>query len=314
MAAPKETSTEGPSLAVAVLSKVQPTTDLIPWSSLLKFLVTVVVILVAAAAYIHYFGDQTQLKYMLVFAIGGLLGVTEILGRYTDSPVSAMKSAGAVIYVLVNAAASCIALFLILKLAPDTVTNEISQVLLAGIGAMAFLRSAIFKVKVADEDVPIGPAIILDVLLKFADAQVDRGRAQDRAERIADVIQALPLAHAGVDLPRLCFALMQNLPLDIRQRLLDDITLIVTDTKRSEPVKVMEIGLVLWSRVGIGTLTGAVMLLRKQLLAIVKSGAEGPPPAAPTILPPPPPSGSSQDLVPEIERQLAQDRAAATSS
>ena len=96
---------------------------------------------------------------------------------------------------------------------------------------MTFLRSALFKARVAEQDVAVGPAIILDTLLKFADAQVDRGRAVDRASRIASVIGSLPIAEAGTDLPRLCFALMQNLPVDIRQRLLGpvDIQGIPTD-------------------------------------------------------------------------------------
>jgi hypothetical protein len=218
-----------------------------------------------------------------------------------------LNSPGAFFYVLVNASSSALALFLLTRLAPD-ITNPITQVLLAGLGAMAFLRSSVFKAKVGNEEVAIGPAIILDTLLKFADAQVDRGRAIDRASRIATIVQLLPLTQAGTDLPRLCFALMQNLPAEVRQRVLDDITLIVTDTKRSEPVKAMEIGLVLWSRVGIGTLTGAVDLLRKNApipTAVVMT-------AAPTItIVPPPPQGKPQDLLPDIQKQLAQDRKAA---
>jgi hypothetical protein len=172
---------------------------------------------------------------------------------------------------------------------------------------MTFLRSALFKAKVAEQDVAVGPAIILDTLLKFADAQVDRGRAVDRASRIANVIGLLPIDQAGTDLPRLCFALMQNLPIDIRQRLLDDITLVVTDAKRSEPVKVMEIGLVLWNRVGIGTHTGAVELLRKSPAAGVAIGAAG---AAGKDIVPPPPRGKPEDLMPGIAEQLAKDREA----
>jgi hypothetical protein len=191
-------------------------------------------------------------------------------------------------------------------LAPD-IKEEIYQILLAGLGAMAFLRSALFKARVAEQDVAVGPAIILDTLLKFADAQVDRGRAVDRASRIASVVASLPVTQAGADLPRLCFALMQNLPIDIRQRLLDDITLVVTDAKRSESVKVMEIGLVLWNRVGIGTLTGAVALLRNMPAAVEAIAATG---ASGKDIVPPPPRGKPEDLLPAIEMQFAKDREA----
>jgi hypothetical protein len=289
-------------------SAVKRLTDQIPWSSLIKAVAVIAAIAGAVAFYLWYYGNETQSKYVFVLIIGGLLGMTEILGRYTDSPIAAMKSPGAAIYILVNAVASVVALYLLVALAPDIVTNPISQVLLAGVGAMAFLRSSVFKAKVANEDVAIGPAIILDTLLKFADAQVDRGRAEQRAERIAEVVQSLPLTQAGVDLPRLGFALMQNLALDVRQRTLDDITIIVTDTKRSETVKVMEVGLVLWSRVGLGTLNGAVTLLKNSSFTAV--GTSGAATTAAQAIVPPPPQGSPQDLLPEIRQQLAQDRQA----
>jgi len=290
-------------------SAIKKLSDQIRWSSLIRGFIVLIVAATGVTLYLKYLGNETQIKYVFVFIIGGLLGLTEILGRYTDSPIAAIKSPGAGIYVLVNALASSVALYLLVNLAPDAVKNPISQVLLAGVGAMAFLRSSVFKAKVGNEEVSIGPAIILDTLLKFADAQVDRGRAEERAERIAEVIQSLPLVQAGADLPRLCFALMQNLAVDVRQRLLDDITIIVTDTKRSEPVKVMEIGLMLWSRVGIDTLTGAVTLLKKSSLAVVTLGTAIPG----HVIVPPTPQGSPQDLLPEIREQLAKDREAASS-
>jgi hypothetical protein len=278
--------------------------DQVSWEVGLKLSVIVAVAMAIVWLYFSRSGDGNTLIYALVFVLGGLLGLTEILGRYLESPASALKSSGALLYVLVNASASALALFLLARLAPE-ITNPITQVLLSVLGAMAFLRSSVFRAKVGEEDVAIGPAIILDTLMKFADTQVERVRAIDRASSIASVIQSLPLAQAGTDLPRLCFALRQNLPAEIRQNVLDDITLIVTDTRRSESVKAMEIGLVLWGSVGIGTLTGAVDLLKRNApipVAVVTSGAP-----AITIVPPRP-QGNPQDLVAEIQRQLAQDR------
>jgi hypothetical protein len=288
--------------------------DQLSWSGLSKVLVVGGAL---AVIVIWYFGfavgePKDNLKYFAVILLGGLVGLAEIMGRYTDSPIAALKSPGASFYILLNAAASCLALYLLLALAPDTVPHPVSQVLLAGLGAMAFLRSSIFKVKVQDEEVAVGPAILLDTMLKFADAQVDRDRAVDRASRIANVVKSLPLTQASSDLPRLCFALMQNLQVDVRQRLLDDITLVVTDTKRSEPVKVLEIGLVLWRIVGIGTLTGAVELIRQMNSQVpqITGPAAAAAPAATDIVPPPT-HGSPQDLLSEIQRQLTEDREAA---
>ena len=285
--------------------------DQLSWAGIVKVVVVVVLLGAAIVGFLEYIGDPNAAEYVAVFVLGGLLGLTEIIGRYTDSPTAALKSPGAFFYILLNALASCLALFLLLKLAPHAIENPISQVLVAGLGAMAFLRSSIFKVKVQDEEVAVGPAIVLDTLLKFADAQVDRGRAVDRASRIASVVKEFTLAQAGADLPRLCFALMQNLPIDVRQRLLDDITLVVTDTKRSESVKVLEIGLGLWGRVGIGTLIGAGGLIRQMGPAPAGPAAAVPHPADAIV--PPPTQGSPQDLIQEIQQQLAKDRQAAGS-
>lgn len=278
--------------------------DHVSLETILKIAVIVALFVAMIWLYITRASDGDTHLYVLVFALGGLLGLTEILSRYTDSPTAAFMSTGAFFYVLLNACASTLGLFLLSKLAPE-ITNPITQVLLAWLGAMALLRSSVFKAKVANEEVAIGPAIILDTLLKFADAQVERGRAIERASRVSNVIQSLPLAQAGTDLPRLCFALMQDLPAETRQRILDDITIIVTDTKRSEPMKAMEIGLVLWSRVGIGTLTGAVDLLRTNAHIPVASMTSG---SSSVALVPPPPQGKPQDLVPDVQRTLAQDR------
>ena len=128
-------------------AELRQLTDQIPWSSVIKGAVRIVIVAVLVAVYFKYFGDRGNLKYVFVFVIGGLLGLTEILGRYTDSPIAAMKSPGAAFYVFVNAFASMVALYLLLQLAPDAVTNPISQVLLAGLGAMAFLRSSFSRSK-----------------------------------------------------------------------------------------------------------------------------------------------------------------------
>jgi hypothetical protein len=278
--------------------------DQVTWAGILKVVIIIALIVGAVLVYFATVGDTNIPIYVFVFALGGLLGLTEILGRYTDAPTAALHSPGAFFYVLVNAFAAALGLFLLTRLAPN-IENPIAQVLLSGLGAMAFLRSSVFKAKVGNEDIAVGPAIILDTLLKFADVQVDRGRAIDRAARIANLLQSLSLVQAGTDLPRLCFALMPNFPADVRQRVLDDITLIVTDNTRSESVKAMEIGLVLWTRVGIGTLTGAVDLLKKNApipVAVVTAGS-------PTIsIVPSPPQGKPQDFVADIQRQLAQDR------
>ena len=113
--------------AAAAVAKRTTITDRIGWRGFLKFLISLAIVCLLGAVYFKNFGDATQLKYTVVFLIGGLLGLTEILGRYTDSPMAAIKSPGALIYVLVNAFGSVAALYLLTELAPDAVSNAVSR-------------------------------------------------------------------------------------------------------------------------------------------------------------------------------------------
>jgi hypothetical protein len=55
----------------------------------------------------------------------------------------------------------------------------------AGFGAMAVFRSKFFSFKSSDgTEVPIGPAIVLDTVLKMIDQKIDRHRATERQTRV----------------------------------------------------------------------------------------------------------------------------------
>ena len=69
--------------AAAAVAKRTTITDRIGWRGFLKFLISLAIVCLLGAVYFKNFGDATQLKYTVVFLIGGLLGLTEILGRYT---------------------------------------------------------------------------------------------------------------------------------------------------------------------------------------------------------------------------------------
>src|SRR5205807_1037822 len=59
-------------------------------------------------------------------------------------------------------------------------STRLTQVLLAGFGAMAFLRTSVFTLRVANHDVGIGPSALVQSLLRAVDSAVDRLRALNR--------------------------------------------------------------------------------------------------------------------------------------
>src|SRR4051794_7891112 len=99
---------------------------------------------------------STGTAYFIVALVGGVLGMCELLSRYRDEPWRAVVSWTALLYILINAGASLLALFLVNVWKPtfglnptiDGAKLQIIWILVAGLGAMAFFRSSIFTFRV----------------------------------------------------------------------------------------------------------------------------------------------------------------------
>src|SRR5712692_71545 len=152
-------------------------------------------------------------RYIAVFYIGALVGTGEIVSRYRDAPERALWTVSALLYILINAAAACVALYVIgvFKVAAtgDPLRIIVTQVLMAGFGAMAFFRTSLFTVRVGDQDVAIGPVAFLQVVLGATDRAVDRIRAEARAVSVTDSMEGVSFDRAWTALPAFCFTLMQ---------------------------------------------------------------------------------------------------------
>ncbi|MDJ0643780.1 MAG: hypothetical protein QNJ15_13280 [Erythrobacter sp.] len=214
------------------------------------------------------------IEYLAVALIGGILGSCELLSRYRDEPVKAVLNLAAVCYILVNVVASILALYLIkvfdvdFGLSADEGTKEqVLRVLLAGLAAMAFFRTSLFTARVADQDVPLGPGYVLQVLLNVTDRAVDRGRAKPRAEEIAEIMRDVDFAKARTALPPLCFGLMQNVSPEEQSSVADQVNLIPMPEKgESGQLQSVLLGLLLLGLVGKDVLKAAIAALQGELV------------------------------------------------
>jgi hypothetical protein len=143
--------------------------------------------------------------YVVAGGLGGLLAVAELLSRYRDHPRRVATRAAAWVYIAVNVAASVAALYLAVRFGWDFGQERRSraqavQVLVAGLGAAALFRSSLFMVKVGDEDVGVGPNLVLQSLLAAADRSVDRDQAQQRLQRVGEATKDMDFdkAHAAL--------------------------------------------------------------------------------------------------------------------
>ena len=136
--------------------------------------------------------------YITVFLIGGTVGGSELVSRYRDQPARAVTTVPAVFYVSLNAFGSIGALYLIYtyreKLGfpaePAEWTSDVlvRAVLIAGFSSLVFFRTSVFKLRVGDADLAVGPSIVLDALLAAADRAVDRVMAEPRAKFVHQIM------------------------------------------------------------------------------------------------------------------------------
>jgi hypothetical protein len=206
--------------------------------------------------------------HTIVGVLGAAVGIGELVSRYRDAPVRALITWSALLYVAVNVAAAVAVLGLARAFGWDLGgTGEAArwtQVLAAGFGSMAIFRSALFTVRVADEDVSIGPSGFLQVILRAADRAVDRTRAAARTREVQGAMRGVSFEKAQASLPAFCLALMQNLTPEEQRQLADEIDRLSRQTV-PDYAKTLILGIALMNLVGEGALRGAVDALGDQI-------------------------------------------------
>jgi hypothetical protein len=210
-------------------------------------------------------GSSNLLGWIVVAVFGTLVGLGELISRYRDAPLRAIVTGSALLYMGLNAAAAIGALALILLfdvqfgIDPTQKPNQLfwTRILVAGLGAMAFFRSSLFTVRVADQDIGVGPSSFLQVMLDASDRGVDRLRAESRASEVVQAMKDISFQKAYASLPTLCLELMQNVSVQQQAVLAEDVEKLKKATF-DENSKALVLGLKLMNVVGKGVLLGAV--------------------------------------------------------
>lgn len=205
--------------------------------------------------------------YLVAALLGALVGGTELVSRYRDAPQSALFSRPAWLYILLNVAASALALWLarVYGWTFDATgpSQRWTQVFVAGIGAMALFRTSL-TVRAGDHDVAVGPGSLLQTLRDAADREVDRARAHARNIAVASLLQGVDFEKASKTLVPYCLALMQNVS-DAEQKGLIDAVETLAGGPMDNAIKGRILGLHLMKVVGPVVLTAAVEALRGEL-------------------------------------------------
>ena len=207
--------------------------------------------------------------YLIACLVGALVGAAELASRYRDRPAALMGAPGAWAYVILNAAASGVALLLIRTFDwrfGATTANSIAaiQVLVASLSALALFRSSLFTARIGGQDVGVGPSALLTTLLTVADRSVDRIRAKDRASHVTKIMTTVSFTKAQAALPAFCLALMQNVPPQEQHDLAIAVDALAA-SKMSDTQRTYALGLLLMNLVGPEVLTHAVKALNTEI-------------------------------------------------
>lgn len=213
-------------------------------------------------------------SYVLVALVGGVVGLGELLSRYRGSTGFVLRTYITYLYVGINVAASVAALILIRTFdwtfgvdgGSDAV--RVTQVLVAGFGAMAFLRSALFVVRVGDADVPVGPGAFLTGLAETADAaltrRVDINEIAIRSE-FAQLARRLSFVKAESTLPLYALALKRDVTPDDQARIAREVEQLRMAANLPDQSKVVVLGLAIMELVGPEVFALAIELAGNEL-------------------------------------------------
>ena len=167
--------------------------------------------------------DTTFVDYLVVMLLGALVGAIEIISRYQDAPFRTALTWPGMLYMWVNALVAASALWLMRLFGWNFVPGSVAegsdverwtQVMTAGLGAMAIFRSSLLVIGKEEEELSIGPAAILQILLNAIDKEVDRYRGQERARTVKQLMDSITYDDASRDLVLISQGLMQNLAED----------------------------------------------------------------------------------------------------
>lgn len=211
--------------------------------------------------------------YLWAAIFGGLVGFVEILGRYRDAPFRTAARPASFIYMVINAAAAAAALFMIgvfgVTFGLDDKLEQLQwvRVGVAGFGAMLILRSSVFVYPMGDREMSIGPGIVFQTLLGALDRRVDRKRAEERADAVDKAMEGVSFSKASDSLPTIAIALMQNLPREDSDKIVDQVQSLSGEegAKLTERSKALALGLTLMTFVGEDVLYKAIELIKGEI-------------------------------------------------
>ncbi|WP_243772466.1 hypothetical protein [Actinomadura barringtoniae] len=212
-----------------------------------------------------------MIGYVVAVLLSCLVGVAELISRYRDHPAKLVRVPSTWAYVLINGGAAAGSLFLLHTFhwefgVKSAATAAATQVLAASLGSMMIFRSAVFTVRVGDEDVAVGPSTLLTSLLSAADRGVDRMQARIRAQEASEIMRDISFAKARLALPTYCLGLLANVSAEVQADLRTAVDALAgSGDDMTDRQKALNLGLLLINVAGPDVVGEAVKALGEEI-------------------------------------------------
>ncbi len=161
--------------------------------------------------------------FALAVVFGTIIGVGDVLERHGEAPLTTLATPGAAARIIVNAAASALALWL-LKDNPFSAGGELfqgnatAQVLLAGFGALALLRVSV-RVAFGGSNVEISLAAVIDKFLQSADRDALGRSAATSAKHLFEICEDVDFGTMSRRVAPICLSMPEALSDEQRKKL-----------------------------------------------------------------------------------------------
>lgn len=225
---------------------------------------------------------STGWQYVIVGAIGGTVGLVEVLSRYTDSLRLILRLWATWFYAAVNVGAA----LLVLALARSNGwtfgipgDEELARTVGSGVAAMAVLRTGIGVFKIGDKEVAAGPGAFLTAMLGIFERVVNRKQGETRSATAASCMKGISFAKAASLLPEHCLLLLKDPTKQESQELAAAVADIAKAPSGSDQAKAYNLGVALINFAGPEVTHQAVQTLRAEI------AADATPPALATVPP-----------------------------
>ncbi len=249
---------------------------------------------VQASQMLEFWPGDMASSYMISGSVSALVGVADILNRYNENPLVALKTKAAFWYIVANAsfgiAAFWIAMILeVVKVSGVTshggglTVDSVRNALLVGFGATLILRSVAFKIAVGAKsgDAP-SPSTIVDALLATFDQSIDRTVAGRKDQDVRAMMSGISFDKSKAFIPAYCLSLLKQ-----DEKMAENVSGLVkkigafgAPDRDGDAQRAFLLGNALINVFGHEVASAAVKGFKKDLLISTETGGGAPPPSS----------------------------------